>query len=95
MNFPTRFVLSSFTILATQFTMLTLSLLRGMSMSVKYSANLLVSLRWLPKSTLCRLFMRAMSLSTTLDICTLGLLAFKWRNGVGYPYKVLAYSHSP
>ena len=94
-TFFNRSVLSSFITLVAQFTALTLSSLRGISLSVKYSTGLLVTLHWLPKLALCRLLMCAMSLSTTLDICTLGLLAFKWRNGGGCPCKVSAYSHSP
>ena len=95
MTFPTHFVISSFTILVAQFIVLILSSLRGMSFSIKYSTYLLVTLHWLPKSAPCRLVMCVMSLSTTLDICTLGLLVVKWRNGVGCPCKVSAYSPSP
>lgn len=84
-----------FVILVPQFTTRDLLLLRGVTLSVKYSADSLVTLCWLPKSALCRLLMCAMSLSTKLDIYILCFLAFKWRNGVGCPCKVSAYFRSP
>ena len=66
-----------FTILVVQFVARNLLFLRGVSLSVKYSVDLLGTLCWFPKSTMCRLLMCAMSPSTTLDICTLSFLAFK------------------
>ena len=83
-----------FVILVVQFTTCNLLLLHSVNQSVKYSTYSLVTLRWLPKSMLCRLLMCVLSLSTTLDIYTLCFLAFKYKNGVGCPCKVSAYSRS-
>ena len=49
--------------------------------------RLLVTLHYLPKPALCRLLMHAMSLSTTLDICTLVLLVLSGEIGRVVPVK--------
>jgi hypothetical protein len=100
MTFLIQSVFSSFITLVVQFTAWNLSLLRGISLSVKYSVGLLVTLCCLPKPTLCRLLrcclpkpmlcrlLRCvMSLSTTLDICTHILIVLSGEMGVVVPVK--------